>query len=99
MQIKCGPLRISADFAALKKPDCATLPRASSPPALFQLRWRGTIEHVAPGAIQQFERVGFDRERPALARQLGDLLDPGEYLLQLGMPAGPYLVDIQQLAC
>src|ERR1700733_12137774 len=65
--------------------------------ALLQFGRRGTVEHIAPGTIQQFERVGFDRERSALARQLGDLVDPGEYLLQLRVPAGPHLIDIQQL--
>ena len=43
--------------------------------ALLQPGRRGTVEHIALGTIQQFERVGFDRERSALTRQLGDLFD------------------------
>src|SRR3984885_13661238 len=104
MQIKCGQMwgtvkwLVSGipDFAAPEMPDCAVPARATP---LLQLGRRGTVERIALGAIQQFERVGLDRERSALARQFGDLLDPRKYLLQLRVPAGPHLVDVQQLAC
>src|ERR1035441_4499482 len=87
------------EAAAPKMPDYADLARAKPCRTLLQLGRRGTVEHVGLGAIKQFERVGFDRERSALALQLGDLFDPREYLLQLRLPAGPHLVDIQELAC
>ena len=63
MQIKCRRARdmVNGEAAATKMPDCAILR-----PALLQLGRRGTVEHVAPGAIKQFERIGFDRERSAL---------------------------------
>lgn len=44
--------------------------------SLLQLRRRRAIKYIAPGTFEQIKRVGFDRERPTLARQLRDPLDP-----------------------
>jgi hypothetical protein len=35
---------------------------------LLQLRRRGAVEYLALRALKQIERVGFDRQRPALSR-------------------------------
>src|ERR1700677_4245209 len=67
-----GSFRGSPDFAAPEIPDCAAPAHPTPPPPLLQFGRRGTVERIAPGALQQFERVGFDRERSALARQFGD---------------------------
>src|SRR6266850_4112363 len=53
------------------------------PRPLLQFRRRGTVEHLAPGAVEQIERVGFDRQRSALARELRHPLDPREHVLQI----------------
>src|SRR5450759_3634041 len=64
---------------------------ARSPP-LLQFRRRRTVEHLALGAFEQIERVGFDRQRPAHALEFGNPLDPRKNFVQIRPPARPRLV-------
>src|ERR1700682_1447376 len=63
---------------------------------LFQFRRRRAIEHIPLRPLQHVARIGFDGERAALARDLGDLLDAAEHVLQ-GI-AGPDLVNVEQFS-
>ena len=58
---------------------------------LRQFRRRGAIEYAAFGAFEQIERVGFDCERPALARQFGYSFHPRKSFFQMRAAAGPRL--------
>ena len=63
---------------------------------LLQFRRRRAVEHVALGAVDKIEAVGFNRQRPALARQFGDLLDTCEGLIEEGCRQAQ-LIDIKQM--
>jgi hypothetical protein len=92
---------IQRQRSVAKKIDCRVMPGNDElgtlrlPSPLFQFRRRRLIEHIALGALQQIEFVGFDRQRATLAWQLGDLLDARETVLQTRRRSvGPCLVDI-----
>src|SRR5271168_3729239 len=93
-----GGFSLSIHLDAPKMPDSIfvnTLIRGARRPSLFQFRRRRLIEHIAPRALKQIERVGFDRERAPLAWQLGDPLDACEPVLQTRRQSvRPRLVDI-----
>ena len=77
------------------KMDCRVKPgKSAEAPPLLKFRRRRAVEDVPFGAVKQIERIGFDDERSALARELRDALDPRERCLQLGISVGPHLVDI-----
>src|SRR6266702_7413359 len=82
--------RIEQFTAPARRPMLAT--------PLLQLRRRGAIEHVAFVDIEYIERVGLDRQRSALALDLGDFLDDRELVRQGRRIAGPDLVDVQHFS-
>src|SRR3954469_10528124 len=94
MRIKCGQM-LGSTIAAVRGVEARMRIWTNTS---LQFRRRGTVEHSALRILEQIERVGFDRERAALACELRDLFDPREHLLQVRPAAGSRLVDMKQLA-